>query len=74
MTNPAKNYPDVEPQADYPRLEAAVLQQLQTQHTFQASIDARAPGLARSQPTSSLPELAARYDGVDDYTDLLLLP
>jgi len=37
-------------------------------------IDARAPGLARSQPTSSLPELAARYDGVDDYTDLLLLP
>lgn len=37
-------------------------------------IDARSANKPERQPTSALPELAATYPGVDDYTDLLLLP
>ena len=40
----ARNYPDVAPQADYPRIEAEVLQRWQQRGTFQRSIDQRPAG------------------------------
>ncbi len=39
----SKPYPDVAPQADYPRLEEQVLASWQTAGTFQLSIDERSP-------------------------------
>jgi isoleucyl-tRNA synthetase len=39
-----KHYPDVEPQADYPRLETETLAYWREQRTFQASVDHRAAG------------------------------